>query len=192
MAKIRVYELATKMGLDNKDVVEKLQQAGVEVTNHISALAEDVGQKFEAEMAGKDVDAPRLDEGVEVKVNEERISSGLIRRRRKTVVKEEPVAEITEAAADAPVEKGVTDEVAKEPEAAQTAEAAAPEVAAEVAETVPAEAQAVEAEVVGAAHRAHRVGDEDHATGDRTGADGEADHLVGDMDAVADDAGIGR
>ena len=33
MAKIRVYELATKMGLDNKEVVEKLQQAGIQVVD---------------------------------------------------------------------------------------------------------------------------------------------------------------
>ena len=59
MAKIRVYELATKMGLDNKDVVEKLQQAGIEVKNHMSALEEDVAQKFETEMAGKDAGAPQ-------------------------------------------------------------------------------------------------------------------------------------
>ena len=53
MAKIRIYELATKMGLDNKDVVAKLQQAGIEVKNHMSAIEEDVAQKFEAaQMAG--------------------------------------------------------------------------------------------------------------------------------------------
>ena len=111
MAKIRVYELATKMGLDNKEVVEKLQQAGIEVKNHMSAVEEDVAQKFETEQAGRLVDAPEAEENVEVKVKEERISSGLIRRRRKTVVKEEPVVE-EPAVAEAPVEEPVVAEAA--------------------------------------------------------------------------------
>ncbi len=131
MAKIRVYELATKMGLDNKDVVEKLQQAGIEVKNHMSAVEEDVAQKFEAEQAGRIVDAPEAEENVEVKVKEERISSGLIRRRRKTVVKEEPVVE-EQAAAEAPVEEQAVAEAPVEEQAV------AEEVTAEAAEEVQA------------------------------------------------------
>ena len=132
MAKIRVYELATQMGLDNKEVVEKLQQAGIEVKNHMSAVEEDVAQKFEAEQAGRKVEAPEAEENVEIKVKEERISSGLIRRRRKTVIKEEPVVEVAEApveeqaAAEAPVEE----------------QAVAEEVTAEAAEEVQAEPKA--------------------------------------------------
>ena len=100
MAKIRVYELATKLGLDNKDIVDKLNQAGIEVKNHMSALEEEVALKFEAALSSKAGQA-EADETVEVKVNEERISSGLIRRRRKTVAKEEPAAEEAPAAAPA-------------------------------------------------------------------------------------------
>ena len=116
MAKIRVYELATKMGLDNKNVVEKLQQAGIEVKNHMSAIEEDVAQKFETEQAGRMVEAPEAEENVEVKVKEERISSGLIRRRRKTVVKEEPVVE-EPAVAEAPVEEPAVAEAPVEEQA---------------------------------------------------------------------------
>src|SRR5210317_1559742 len=92
MAKIRVYELATKLGLDNKEIVDKLNQAGIEVKNHMSALEEEVALKFESSQSNQ-ADAATADETVEVKVKEERIGSGLIRRRRKTVVKEEPVVE---------------------------------------------------------------------------------------------------
>ncbi len=115
MAKIRVYELATKLGLDNKEIVDKLNQAGIEVKNHMSALEEEVALKFESSQSNQ-ADAAPLDETVEVKVKEERIGSGLIRRRRKTVVKEEPVAEEPVAAAEesAPV-------VASEPEAEESA-----------------------------------------------------------------------
>ena len=115
MAKIRVYELATKLGLDNKEIVDKLNQAGIEVKNHMSALEEEVALKFESSQSNQ-TDAAAVDETVEVKVKEERIGSGLIRRRRKTVVKEEPVAEEPVVAAEesAPV-------VASEPEAEESA-----------------------------------------------------------------------
>ena len=115
MAKIRVYELATKLGLDNKEIVDKLNQAGIEVKNHMSALEEEVALKFESSQSNQ-TDAAPVDEIVEVKVKEERIGSGLIRRRRKTVVKEEPVAEEPVVAAEesAPV-------VASEPEAEESA-----------------------------------------------------------------------
>ena len=85
MAKIRVHELATKLGLDNKEIVDKLNHAGIEVKNHMSALEEEVALKFETTLSGKTGSASS-DESVAVKVNEERISSGLIRRRR-TVAK---------------------------------------------------------------------------------------------------------
>lgn len=110
MAKIRVYELATKMGLDNKDIVEKLQDAGVEIKNHMSSIDEEIAEKFVAgKLSGAHKDAPDPD-STEVKVKEERISSGLIRRRRKTVAKEEVPAEETpyksgEVAPEEPAEK---------------------------------------------------------------------------------------
>jgi len=89
MAKIRVHELATKLGLDNKDIVDKLNQAGIEVKNHMSALEEEVALKFEATLSGKTGNV-QADGSSEVKVNEERISTGLIRRRRTVAVSEEP------------------------------------------------------------------------------------------------------
>jgi len=106
MAKIRVHELATKLGLDNKEIVDKLNHAGIEVKNHMSALEEEVALKFETSLSGKT--EPALPEGsVEVKVNEERISSGLIRRRRtvakeETAKEEEPTPGRVEEAAPAP------------------------------------------------------------------------------------------
>jgi translation initiation factor IF-2 len=115
MAKIRVYELATKLGLDNKEIVDKLNQAGIEVKNHMSALEEEVALKFESSQSHQ-ADAAPVDETVEVNVKEERIGSGLIRRRRKTVVKEEPVAEEPVVAVEEP-----TPVVASEPEVEESA-----------------------------------------------------------------------
>ena len=125
MAKIRVYELATKLGLDNKEIVDKLNQAGIEVKNHMSALEEEVALKFESSQSHQ-ADAAPVDETVEVKVKEERLGSGLIRRRRKTVVKEEPVAEEPVVAAEVP-----TPAVASEPEVEEPAPSTAEVVAQE-------------------------------------------------------------
>jgi translation initiation factor IF-2 len=119
MAKIRVYELATKLGLENKDLVDKLNQAGIEVKNHMSALEEEVASKFEAGQSSQAIDAP-VDESVEVKVKEERIGSGLIRRRRKTVAKEEPAPE--EVAPAAPEAEEVVEQVDASPVAAPVVE----------------------------------------------------------------------
>ncbi len=129
MAKIRVYELATKLGLDNKEIVDKLNQAGIEVKNHMSMLEEEVALKFETSLAGK----AKVDESVEVKVNEERISSGLIRRRRKTVTREEADEEAPAAAPAAETAPSVKEEVGAGPSApaGEPTPAAAPPVAEE-------------------------------------------------------------
>ncbi len=140
MAKIRVYELATKLGLDNKEIVDKLNQAGIEVKNHMSALEEEVALKFEAAQSSKG-DQAQADESVEVKVNEERISSGLIRRRRKTVAREEPVAE------EAPVATSVAEAapVAAEPAKQKVAEPAVEPAPSESTEAVQEPEPAAEA-----------------------------------------------
>ena len=74
MGKTRVYELAQKLGLENKEMLEKLQEAGVTAKTHMSFLEEDDLRKFEA------ASAP-----VQEKIEEERINPGIIRRRRKEV-----------------------------------------------------------------------------------------------------------
>ncbi|MCK4507992.1 MAG: translation initiation factor IF-2 N-terminal domain-containing protein, partial [Desulfuromonadales bacterium] len=131
MAKIRVYELATKLGLDNKVIVDKLNQAGIEVKNHMSALEEEVALKFEAGQSSQ------ADENVEVKVSEKRISSGLIRRRRKTVVKEpEPEEVAPEITAPEAVEET--------PEVAETVEQVDAAPAEELAEDAPVDEAPVE------------------------------------------------
>jgi len=110
MAKTRVYELAQKLGLENKDLLEKLAQAGIEAGNHMSALDEADMEKFEAFSA-----APK-----EERIEEQRISSGIIRRRRKEVPKPaaepEPVQEETAAVPTAGAEEtqGEAEAVAEE------------------------------------------------------------------------------
>jgi translation initiation factor IF-2 len=143
MAKIRVYELATKLGLDNKDIVDRLNQAGIEVKNHMSALEEEVAHKFEMSQSTQ-ADDEQADASVVVKVNEERIGSGLIRRRRKTVAKEEPAAEET---APEPTEVEAEEGADEQPESSPDTVTAAEETV-EVVEASPSVDEVTEVEAV--------------------------------------------
>jgi FMN phosphatase YigB (HAD superfamily) len=99
MGKVRVYELAKNMGLENKDLLAKLVEAGIDVSSHSSSLAEEDQRKFE------DFINPPVQ-----KIEEARIKPGIIRRRR-TVVRE-PVEQKTEA-----VEAVATEDMIDEVEA---------------------------------------------------------------------------
>ena len=129
MGKVRVYELAKNMGLDNKDLLAKLAEAGIEVKSHSSSLSEEELQQFQA-----------FNNPPEEKIEEARIKPGLIRRRRKVVrssASDESGPEDTEAAAETAETPDAAAE-AQEPEAADAAASAvetqAPESAAATGE----------------------------------------------------------
>jgi translation initiation factor IF-2 len=141
MGKTRVYELAQKLGLENKEMLEKLQGAGVSAKTHMSVLEDEDLRKFEASSAS----------AVE-KVEEERINPGIIRRRRKeappAAVKaepaespqaEEPVAKEAPSPTEAapPAQAPVTVESEMEAPATKTAEAPASPAEAPAAVTPP-------------------------------------------------------
>jgi translation initiation factor IF-2 len=99
MSKIRVSELAKKLGIDSKELLEQLSRAGVNARSHASTLEEADLQKFEAAKAAVHAAA-----AADVKVDERRLGTGLIRRR---VSRAPTPAEETEAAApvvEAPAE----------------------------------------------------------------------------------------
>ncbi len=107
MAKIRIYELAQQMGVENKELLERLQQAGIEAKSHMSVVDEDAVRKIE--QAKESAVDPV------VTFEEKRVNSGLIRRRRKV----EPVVESVPEVVQEPqpeVDESVV-EVAAEPEA---------------------------------------------------------------------------
>ena len=81
MAKVRVYELAKELNMENKDLVEKLKAGGLNVKNYMSTLDE------EASRRAMEIVSSTTSEVVE----EKRIKSNVIRRRKKvvTVVAEE-------------------------------------------------------------------------------------------------------
>ncbi|RMF46830.1 MAG: translation initiation factor IF-2 [Deltaproteobacteria bacterium] len=162
MSKIRVYELAAKLGLDNKELLARLKKAGIEAKTHMSALEEDDVKRLEA--------GEQAEEKPAAEIEERRISSGIIRRRRKEKAPEpeavaEPEQPKVEKAAEPVEEKAATEPaveaepvsepekveepapVVKEPSEAPAVEET-PEPAAEaVAEPAPPAAEpAVEAE----------------------------------------------
>ncbi len=49
MGKMKVYELAKELGLDNTEMINKLSKMGIEVKSHLSALDESVVEKVKAE-----------------------------------------------------------------------------------------------------------------------------------------------
>jgi len=92
MAKVRVYELAKKLNMENKELVDKLKAGGLNIKNYMSTLDE------EASRRAMEIISSTKSEVVE----EKRIKSNVIRRRKKvvTVITEEP--EVKEE--DRPVE----------------------------------------------------------------------------------------
>ena len=97
MGKTKVHELAQKLGLEDEVLLERLQEAGVDVKSSKGILEEEDLRKFEA------ASAPVVE-----KIEEERITPGIIRRRRKEVPKpvtaaEEPAPAQAESAPAPPV-----------------------------------------------------------------------------------------
>lgn len=101
MAKVRVYELAKELNMDNKELVEKLKACGVTIKNYMSTLDEqEVARAREAALGV-----------VSEVVEEKRIRPTVIRRRKKTVTvepavePEKPEPEAPEAVAAAGAER---------------------------------------------------------------------------------------
>ena len=123
MSKIRVHELAQKMGIENKDLIVKLKAMGVQVANHMSAIDDEVVKKLQA--------PPTVTVTVrDVAQEEVRVSSTVIRRRPKVVEKQVEVAaeetvKVEEQAQEHPVAKPQPD-VKVEPQTAKPKEAPAP------------------------------------------------------------------
>lgn len=123
MNKTRVYELAQKLGVDNKEMIARLKNIGIEVKTHMAVLDDDVVKKFSEPVTVK-----------ELSQEEVRVKPTLIRRRPKVV--EEPVEVKQEAPAE-PVQEIAAEEI---PEAAKKIEPAAEAAAVEAKEKTPEEA----------------------------------------------------
>src|SRR5262245_16360530 len=71
MIKVRVYEVARELGLDNRELVSKIASLGIQVRNHMSAL-----EPAEVERIKR-----ALDKDKQANVVEERIRPTVVRRR---------------------------------------------------------------------------------------------------------------
>src|SRR5512139_3296937 len=71
MIKVRVYEVARELGLDNRELVNKIASLGIQVRNHMSAL----------EPAEVDRIKRALDKDKQSNTVEERIRPTVVRRR---------------------------------------------------------------------------------------------------------------
>lgn len=71
MSKIRVYELAKELGIDNKDLITRLEKLGIAVKAHSSSLEEDDVERVRKEFALGERDA----------IVEKRVKRTVIRRR---------------------------------------------------------------------------------------------------------------
>ena len=82
MAKIRVYELAKELGLDNKEILVKLRALKIVVKSHMSVLLDEDVEKVRASLSEPSVVSSAG--GVE----EKRVARGVIRRRTVAAPKE--------------------------------------------------------------------------------------------------------
>jgi translation initiation factor IF-2 len=133
MSKTRVYELAQQMGIDNKELMARLADMGVPVTNHM-AVIEDADVKA--------LSGPAQTPHKEVSQEEVRVKPTLIRRRAKAVEPSEEAAP-AEAAPAAPVKEEAAAEPAapvkaEEAPAAKPTKAAAEPTRAKIIEAAPA------------------------------------------------------
>ncbi|MCP4682666.1 MAG: translation initiation factor IF-2 [Desulfobacterales bacterium] len=79
MAKVRVYELAKDLSMENKSLIEKLVAGGMDIRNHMSTLDE------EQVIKAKEIVSGAVSEVIE----EKRIKPTVIRRRKKVKIKHE-------------------------------------------------------------------------------------------------------
>jgi len=127
MPKVRVYEIAKQIGIKNKELVSKIQQMGISISNHMSTLTSDEVAKVK--MA--------LQKERQANTVEKRLGSTVIRRRSKAkkppVVPEQPKVE---EKLQQKVEEDTSPVIPKEPEPA--AEETKPEKEPASVDTAPA------------------------------------------------------
>ncbi|MEW6670402.1 MAG: translation initiation factor IF-2 [Thermodesulfobacteriota bacterium] len=118
MAKIRVYELARDLNMENKALLEKLVEMKVDVKSHMSSLDDEIIDQVKDFVIGKKKET----------VVETRVKPTVIRRRVKQVTvktapPEEPVSEAAEPAeADTVADQGEAIPVQEAPAAAEAQE----------------------------------------------------------------------
>ncbi|MGC1402506.1 MAG: translation initiation factor IF-2 N-terminal domain-containing protein, partial [Thermodesulfobacteriota bacterium] len=75
MAKVRVYELAKELQMENKVLVDLIRETGIEIKSHSSSLTDEDVSLIKGHLRGTK----------SLVVEEQRIKSTVIRRRKKVV-----------------------------------------------------------------------------------------------------------
>ena len=113
MSKVRVYELAQKMGIENKELMAKLKAVGVDVKSHTATVDDaDVKKLAISEPPAKPDTPPTVKE---VSKEEVRVTNTIIRRRAKVVEPSPVEAEMPVAEAPAAPPEAVAPTRAEEP-----------------------------------------------------------------------------
>ena len=92
MAKIKIYEIAKELNVDNKSIIDAANKIGLAVKSHLSAIEEDEAKKI------RDTFTPKADvkEEKKVKSNNNEIARGPVIIRREVIVNEEKATPLKE------------------------------------------------------------------------------------------------
>lgn len=95
MTKVRVYELAKKIGVSNKEVIGELARLGVSVKTHASSIEGDIAKKLEGIFRTREKSQPKAEPGV--RAGAKKAAPARIEKpEAKAGVKKEPKKEIKE------------------------------------------------------------------------------------------------
>jgi translation initiation factor IF-2 len=115
MSKVRVYEVARELGVDNRDLIQRIATLGIQVRNHMSVL-----DPVEVDRIKRSLEKDRGETMVE-----ERIRPTVVRRKRRKPAEEPEPAAPTAAAGPPPAPAPTKPEAAPEPAPAEVLAAAA-------------------------------------------------------------------
>ena len=92
MAKIKVHEVAKKVGVTSKEAVEKAKELGIEVKNHLSALEESDAKRLEESFGKTKKENKEKKDKKENKESADKANGPVIIRRQVIMNEEEPKA----------------------------------------------------------------------------------------------------
>ena len=91
MAKKRVYELAKQLNISNKDLIEKLNELGIEVNNHMSTVDEENAELVKELLGGEKNEAPKAEKNEKAeKAEKAEKSKEPVKEEKKTAKTEKP------------------------------------------------------------------------------------------------------
>ena len=92
MAKIKIYEIAKELNVDNKSIIDAANKIGLAVKSHLSAIEEDEAKKIRDTFTSK----AAVKEEKKVKSNNNEIARGPVIIRREVIVNEEKATPVKE------------------------------------------------------------------------------------------------